>query len=382
MARSFKRTAPLLLLFGLILVSLWSSPTAVALPTIEEPGWEGLDERPVPTWYRRAKFGIFIHWGVYSVPSYCFKNSCEWYWLKIGGPRRVVEHRHAEQQLSDWHDATYGRSFRYSYFARRFRAELFNSSQWAGVFRASGAKYVVLTSKHHDGWCNYPEPTAPNWNSVDVGPHRDLVGELSDAVRAAGLEMGLYHSLFEWFHPLYLADKRNRFTTHRFVDEVLHPAMRNVVRRYRPSVLWTDGDWDAGAAYWKSTRFLTWLFEESPVRHKVVIGDRWGNDSRRHNCMFWTVENKPGVLEHHPWEECHTIGNSWGFNRRLTLEDYETTAELLELLMQTVAYNGNLLLNVGPTADGRIPVLFEDRLRAIGKWLQVNGEAVFDTVPW
>ncbi|CAH1794581.1 unnamed protein product, partial [Owenia fusiformis] len=157
------------------------------------PTWESLDSRPIPTWYDEAKFGIFINWGVYSVPSF----GSEWFWWNWKG-------RHAQAYV-DFMKANYPPGFEYADFAPMFTAEFYDPELWADMFNESGARYIVLSSKHHEGFTHWPSNVSFNWNSLDVGPHRDLIGDLASAIRSrTNTHFGLYHSLFEWFHPLYL----------------------------------------------------------------------------------------------------------------------------------------------------------------------------------
>jgi len=344
-----------------------------------QPTWESLDARPLPSWFDDSKFGIFVHWGVYSVPSFqCGGTTAEWYWhsLELGSGHDCVR---------AFHNKTYGADFKYADFARDFRAQLFDPVKWAQLFKKSGAKYVVLTSKHHEGFANWPSPQAWNWNSVDVGPHKDIVGLLTDAVRDAGLVMGLYHSLYEWFNPLYMADENNNGSTTVYVDEILQPQLRDIVNRYKPDVIWSDGDWTMSDTYWKSKEFLAWLYNDSPVRDTVVTNDRWGkNDMCQHGGYLTCADSyNPGVLQPRKWENCLPVDSlSWGYARNNGIGDYRTIAQLLEQLVSTVACNGNLLLNVGPTSDGMIAPIFEERLLQIGTWLEINGEAIYKTKPW
>ena len=170
-----------------------------------QPNWESLDKRPVPQWYSNAKFGIFIHWGLYAVPSWATNsyadgfgsNYAEWYWQRLFAPNLKIH-----KDFVDFHERVYGKNFKYQDFAPKFTCEMFDPGQWAKLFKESGAKYVVLTSKHHDGFCLWPSVQSWNWNAVDAGPHRDLAGDLSSAVKKAGLHMGFYYSLYEWFNPL------------------------------------------------------------------------------------------------------------------------------------------------------------------------------------
>ncbi|XP_066591240.1 alpha-L-fucosidase isoform X2 [Prorops nasuta] len=275
-----------------------------------KPTWESLDSRPLPSWYDNAKLGIFLHWGVYSVPSF----GSEWFWANWKGARN------------------------------------------------------------------------PNWNAKDIGPGRDLVGELSTALRKnTDIKFGLYHSLYEWFNPLYLSDKRHNFTTNEFVTKKVLPEMKEIIERYKPDVLWSDGDWEADDSYWDSKNFLTWLYNSSPVKNSVVVNDRWGRGIPCHHGDFYTCTDRfnPGILQPHKWENAMTIDKkSWGYRRNAALSEYYTLKQLVKELVVTVSCGGNLLMNVGPTKDGIISPIFEERLRGMGEWLSVNGEAIYNTKPW
>ncbi|XP_078609564.1 alpha-L-fucosidase isoform X1 [Branchiostoma floridae x Branchiostoma japonicum] len=338
------------------------------------PTWDSLDQRPLPGWYDEAKFGIFMHWGVFSVPSY----GSEWFWWDWKGAH--------DQNFIDFMKRNYPPGFRYADFAPMFTAEWYNPLQWAEVLQASGAKYVVLTSKHHEGFTNWPSKYSWNWNSVDNGPHRDLVGELAMAIRNnSDLHFGLYYSLFEWFHPLYLQDKKNKWTTQDYTKDVGLAELYELVNTYHPEVVWSDGDWEAPYTYWNSTNFLAWLYNDSPVKDTVVTNDRWGSGMSCHHGGYYTCADRynPGVLQKHKWENCMTIDKkSWGFRREATLADYLDMDDLVKILAETVSCGGNLLMNIGPTHDGRIVPIFEERLRNMGKWLQVNGDAIYATKPW
>ncbi|MFA6450207.1 MAG: alpha-L-fucosidase [bacterium] len=337
-----------------------------------EPTWESIDSRPIPGWYDEAKFGIFIHWGVYSVPATSLDTAAEWLWYGLHKPNSA-----SDKFLRE----TYGDKYQYQDFAPMFKAELFDPDKWADLFAKSGARYVVLTSKHHDGFANFPSDFSWNWNSMDVGPHRDLVGDLTKAVRAKNLKMGLYYSLYEWYNPLYL----NHFNL--FVDAHMIPQIKEIVNRYQPSIFWTDGEWDKTAEQWKSREIVSWLYNEAPNRNEIVTGDRWGSDTRNRHGGFYTSEmsgmaNWNKLANARKWEECHCIGNSWGYSRNENVENYHNATELIHMLIEIVSRGGNLLLNVGPTADGRIPVIMQERLLEIGEWLKVNGESIYGTNPW
>ena len=339
-----------------------------------ENNWESLNSRPVPEWFADAKFGIFIHWGLYSVPAYTAKGQyAEWYQWQL--------EKQPELSTKEWHEKNYGEKYKYTDFVDGFRAELFDASQWAELFKRSGAKYINITSKHHDGFCLFKTENAWNWNSADVGPHRDFLMELKEAMKDTGVRFGVYHSVYEWFHPLYLKDPEEYALKH------LHPMLKELITKYEPSTLFTDGEWDHPSSVWHSTEFLTWLYNESPVKEYIVPNDRWGKETRGRLGGNFTTEY--GYIEEgrkiedveldRPFEECRGIGRSFGLNRIETTEDYLSAKELIEMLVELVSKGGNFLLNIGPAADGTIPVIMEERLLQIGQWLEINGDAIYGT---
>jgi len=334
-----------------------------------QPNWESLDTRKVPEWFVDAKLGIFIHWGVYSVPAWGPKGSySEWYWSYLRDTTSATYKHHVK---------LYGKDFKYQDFAPMFKAELFDADKWAELFVKSGAKYIVPTSKHHEGFCLWPSPQSFNWNSVDIGPHKDLLGELTAAGRKRGLEMGFYYSLYEWFNPMY----RNNFED--FVNSHFIPQFKDVVTRYKPSIIFADGEWEKTSAQWKTPELIAWLYNESDVKDHVVINDRWGSETRSYHGGYFCTEygglaNKE-MTEEHPWEENRGIGASFGFNRNEDFEDYRSPSELINILTTTVSQGGNLLLDIGPNADGTIPVIMQERLLQIGNWLKINGEAIYSS---
>jgi alpha-L-fucosidase len=371
--------------FAALLITVLLAPGPEAQGTRYEPNWASLDTRPAPAWYLDAKFGIFIHWGVYAVPAYSTPNEyAEWYWYSLRAEPAKSDERGLKRHRDTvaFHERVYGKDFAYFQFAPQFKAELFDPDEWARIFEESGARYVAITSKHHDGFCLFPSAEANRhwgqpWNAVDIGPQRDLLGDLSESVRKAGLKMGFYYSLYEWFNPIWLADRQ------LYVDKHMIPQFKDVVTRYKPSIIFSDGEWDMPAADWKSPELLAWLYNESPVKDDVIVNDRWGKDTRHRHGGYFTTEYGAGMPDaSHPWEENRGMGFSYGYNRNEPLSNYRTARELVWMLADLVARGGNLLLNVGPTADGRIPEVMQDRLREMGEWLSVNGEAIYGTRTW
>ena len=327
-----------------------------------EPTWESLDSRPIPEWFTDAKFGIFIHWGVYSVPAWIsvtegkYASYAEWYYARVMGELKGDE---------DFHERTFGENFEYRDFAPLFTAELFDPDLWASLFVESGARYVVLTSKHHDGFCLWPtkSPFKKNWNSMDVGPKRDLVGDLTRAVRARGIRMGLYYSMIEWetnrtgrtpsgrFIPQEAMD-RYGIPLDRYVDDHVLPQLKELVTEYEPAVIFSDaGEWDETEEFWKTREFLAWLYNNAPNRDEVVVNDRWARGMVGQHGDYYSSEYQDleGVGAGHPWEESRGMGRSYGYNRAENINHYRTSKELVHELIDVVSRGGNLLLNVNQT---------------------------------
>jgi alpha-L-fucosidase len=340
-----------------------------------QPSWQSLDKRPVPAWYKDAKFGIFIHWGVYSVPAYSpVGNYAEWY-------QHALRSKSYDSAVLKYHKKMYGEESYYD-LAKYFKAELFDPNAWAQLLEKSGAKYVVLTSKHHDGFCLWPSKIADRdwgfpWNAAEVGPKQDLVGELVTALRKTDVKPGLYYSLYEWYDPLYMKSPE-KYT----VDHAI-PQMKYLITHYKPYLLWTDGGWEQSDTTWHATRFLSWLYNESPVKDSIVTYDRWGRGVRFHHGEVYTPEYQPGLnFNGHYFEENQGLGYSYGYNRAENSGDYSTARSLMLYMADIVSRGGNFLLDIGPTASGTIPPIMQERLLQIGKWLSVNGEAIYGTRPW
>ncbi|KAL5019282.1 hypothetical protein ScPMuIL_005004 [Solemya velum] len=301
----------------------------------------------------------------------------EWFWKmwKNGNPAFV-----------EFMKKNYPPDFTYADFAPMFTAEFFEPEKWASIFKASGAKYVVLTTKHHEGFTNWPSKVSFNWNSMDVGPERDLVGDFTAAVRnKTDLRVGFYHSLCEWFNPLILEDIKNNLTTQYFVKSKTMPELYELVNTYKPDIIWSDGDFMGNQYYYNSTQFVAWLYNDSPVKDEVVTNDRWGKSVHCKHGGFLTCKDKynPGVLQKKKWENAMTIDkNSWGYRRNLRLNQLLSIEELIKTLVETVSCGGNILINVGPTKEGTIIPIFEERLRQLGSWLKVNGDAIYASKPW
>ncbi|CAI4224976.1 unnamed protein product [Auanema sp. JU1783] len=321
-----------------------------------KPTWESIDSRPLPSWYDDHKFGIFCHWGVYSVPA----HRSEWLWWYWRGERNP--------EVLDFIEKNYPPNVQYSDFAKDFKADLFDPNEFAKIVKSAGAKYFVLTSKHHEGFTMWPSTSSYIWNAVDSGPKQNIVEKLSESMTAQNITFGLYYSLFEWFHPLYLNDGKKNLTAYR--ENVVFPQIYDLINTYKPKILWSDGDWERSEEYWQSKELLAWLYNESPVKDSIVVNDRWG-------------EGVMGVLQPRKWENCFSMDKkSWGYRADIEVEDVHTPYEVIAQIARTVSCGGNVLVNVGPDSHGRIPLIVQDRLQEVGEFLGDVEEALYGSKPW
>lgn len=347
-----------------------------------EPTWESIDSRPIAPWFEDAKFGIFIHWGPYSVPAWSPKGTySEWYQYWMQTKSLFGNGKFKGTEVYDHHVKTYGHHYSYYNFGKDFTARDFDAGEWAQLFEDAGAKYMVITTKHHDGFCLWPSQEANKawgfpWNAKEVGAKRDLLKELETAVKKTEVKFGTYYSLYEWFNPLWIKDRE------QYALEHMHPQFKDLVTNYKPDVVWTDGEWDMEPEKWHSKELLTWLYNESPVAQTVVNNDRWGKGTRFNHAGYYSTEYQDGMDGAHPWEECRGIGFSFGYNINEDVQDYATSRTLIYMLINVVSNGGNLLLDIGPDGYGNIPPIMQDRLLTMGKWLKVNGEAIYGTRKW
>ncbi len=368
------------------------------------PTWRSLGGYQVPTWFRNAKFGIFIHWGVYSVPA--FGN--EWYSRNMyikGTP--AFKHE----------VATYGPQSKFGYknFIPMFRGQDFNANQWVDLFARAGARYVVQVAEHCDGFAMY-NSTISKWNSVRMGPHIDVVGELEAAARKRGLHFGVsshraehwwwydggmqfnsdvrdprYAGLYGPAEPMALpGENETKEPNPNHLERWLPPnkaflqdwlaRSTEIVDKYHPDFFYFD--WWIGQPAFRPylKRFAAYYYNQAARRHQPVVLT-YKDGAFPANAAVLDVER--GKLNHLrllPWETDTSISvDSWGYVKH---DHYRTAQSLIDELVDVVSKNGNLLLDVGPKADGTIPVQERNVLLQMGAWLKVNGEAIYGSRPW
>ena len=369
------------------IVGMSFSVSALAqAPTHYDATIQSLDQHPLPQWFDDAKLGIFIHWGLYSVPGWApltkvdFTNPnflkenpyAEWYYNTVridGSPTQAYDREH------------FGANHDYYAFAETFDSESkkWNPDAWAKVFKDAGAKYVVLTTKHHEGYTLWPSAT-PNPSLPPARQHasRDLVSELTASVRKEGLKMGLYYSGgLDWtFVPGPITSLQTFNSTmpqSEAYGKYVDAQYRELIDRYHPSVLWND------IGYPKSGNPMAIEADYYNAVPDGIVDDRF---SIKHSD--YTTPEYTTLKDINPkkWEECRGLGQSFGYNRAEGEAQTIAPDKLIYLLVDIVSKNGNLLLDVGPEADGTIPALQLDRLKALGAWLEQNGEAIYGTHPW
>jgi alpha-L-fucosidase len=394
-----------------------------------EPTWESVRTHELPGWYDDAKLGVFLHWGLYSVPGWAPQVPDIQELLRTSGPRRMLR----DNPYAEWyantmqvpgsptqrhHRETYGDDYPYDNFVAAFdeasgRADL---NALADFCRRSGAGYVVLTTKHHEGFTLWP---ASQQHPVKGWYHarRDLVGELTNAVRVQGLKMGLYYSGgYDWpYNGAVLrrpADAILAVPKGREYLKYVTGHVRELIDRYRPSILWNDISWPSGGNLAELFAYYYNTVEEG------VINDRWVEPTLPRNFLTDTLIGGAGDVmqmlwrfipdsrknlvfsgsKHYDfrtpeyaqydriarrkWESTRGVGKSFGANRNEAPDGIITATELIRSFCDIVSKNGNLLIGVGPTPDGTIPKEQQAPLLGLGEWMAVNREAIVGTRPW
>jgi alpha-L-fucosidase len=373
-----------LLAAGLLLNSLQAKLLA---QHVYQANWQSLKEYKTPAWFEDAKFGIFIHWGVYSVPAF----GSEWY------PREMYRSNTREFKH---HIEKYGPQIKFGYkdFIPLFKAEKFNATEWINLFKKSGAKYVVPVAEHHDGFAMY-KTSMSKWNAANMGPRRDIIGELAEATKKAGLIFGVSsHRIEHWWFmnggrhinsdvndPAYAdfygpAREENETMSPEYMNDWLLRCTE-LVNKYQPQLFWFDWwiEQPALDPYRKS--FAAFYYNKGLEWNKgVVINNKYDKAYPEGTTVLDIERGKLSDIRKLPWQTDDAVSyKSWGY---IPDDSFKSSKYLINNLIDIVSKNGCLLLNIGPRSDGTIPEEAQERLLAMGKLLDINGEAIYSTRPW
>jgi alpha-L-fucosidase len=312
---------------------------SAAQPGATDPGQASRATRM--QWWHAAKFGMFIHWGLY-----CVLGQHEWAMEIEGIPIP-----------------------QYELLAKHFHPKPNAARDWATLARRAGQKYMVMTTKHHEGFCMF-DTKLTNYCAPKQGPGRDLVREYVEAARAEGLRVGFYYSLMDWHHPDGARCKTDEEARKRFVAYT-HGLIRELMTNYgKIDVLWYDVDWPLSAEQWESEQMNKMVFELQPG---IIVNNRNGLEGD-----FSTPEQHIQAAQAgRSWETCMTLNDSWGFNRGD--KAWKTSRTIVNNLAQCAQGGGNYLLNIGPMPDGSVPPESIEVLEAVGKWLDTNGRSIYET---
>lgn len=351
------------------------------------PDWESLKQHKIPAWYDDAKLGIFIHWGLYSVPAWAETSGelgqvdmSKWFYHNAYSEWYLNSIRLKESTAYAHHAKTYGADYDYYRFADTFNKALpkWQPDSWASLIAGSGAKYVVLTTKHHDGFTLWPSrvknPKRPDLPQVA----RDIVGELTNAVRAKGLRMGLYYSGgLDWtFESQPVASMADLMKTAPKTEEYAAYAdahWRELMDRYQPTILWNDITYPKKG---KLAEIFADFYNRTP---DGLVNNRF---SAPHADITTPEYEKYDKITEKKWETCRGLGFSFGYNQTEGPQQVIAADKLIAMLVDITSKNGNLLLNIGPRPDGSISEIQIDRLQALGRWMQRNAEGIQGTRPW
>ena len=310
-------------------------------------------------WWRDGRFGMFIHWGLYAIPA------GEWKGKQIGGIGEWIMHR-AQIPVEE-----------YECLLKQFNPVKFNAKRWVRIAKDAGVKYIVITSKHHDGFCLF-DSKLTDYDVVEATPFsRDILKELADECHREGIKICWYHSVMDWHHPDYLPRRKWESRSaegadyNRYIDH-MKGQLRELLTNYGEiGILWFDGGWEHNARKHRSKEVVSMIKGLQP---NIIMNNRIKLD-----LDYDTPEQKiPATgIAGRDWETCMTMNDTWGYKKNDN--NWKSTEDLLRKLVDIVSKGGNFLLNVGPTAEGEIPQPSVERLKAIGSWLKVNGESIYGT---
>jgi alpha-L-fucosidase len=322
---------------------------------------------PASGWFGQCRYGMFVHANIASVPAFApVHEYADWYWAFLDPKPDMVLHPSCPlPEVVAWHHEHFGdRAF--DDFIPELTFAQFDADWYAQLLDDAGMRYLVHVTKHHDGFCWW-DTGLTSRNSMRLGPKRDIVAELADAVRRRGHVFGCYYSLLDWAHDAYPDQAR-------YVDAYMRPQIRELMTRYEPALLWGDGHWGHPAAHWRADDIISEAREYAAAHgFEVVCNDRFWASSPDFEVFEYDV---PAAAPDRPWELCRGLGYSFCVNRNERVDDHLSAREVVAMLVETVAKGGNLLLNVGPNADGTLADIQARVLRESGEWVRAHADAI------
>jgi alpha-L-fucosidase len=319
------------------------------------------------SWFDECRYGMFVHANVATVPAFApVHEYADWYWAFLEPKPDVVLHPTCPlPEVVAWHREQFGAQ-PYDDFIPELTFSAFDPDWYAQLLDDAGMRYLVHVTKHHDGFCWW-DTAHTDRNSLKLGPQRDVVAELASAVRARGHVFGCYYSLLDWSHEAYPNQAE-------YVDAFMRPQIQELMERFEPAVLWGDGHWGHPGGHWRADNILGDARDYASAHgFEVVANDRFFAS----DPDFVTFEyDVPSVAPEKRWELCRGLGYSFCVNRNERAEDHLTAREIVAMLVETIAKGGNLLLNVGPNADGTVPAIQTQLLRESGEWVRAHADAI------
>lgn len=334
-----------------------------------------ISAHPVPEWFAQRRYGMFVHMNIATVPAFApVHEYADWYrsFWEPGIPDVILHPPVPLPEVLAFHAEHYPEVTEFDDFIPGLTLEQWDAGAVAQLARDAGMQYLVPVTKHHDGYCWW-DTAFTDRTSVRLGPKRDVIAELADASRAHDLVFGLYYSLLDWGHPDYPSRER-------YVDAFMRPQLAELVERFQPQLLWGDGHWGHNGDWWRADRIVEDYYAATAAAGvEGCVNDRFG---ARHADYAVYEYDVPDFIPTGAWELCRGLSYSFCFNRAEHDDDHLTAPEVVAMLTEVVAKGGNLLLNVGPKADGTIPDIQARVLRDAGAWVNAHDGAINGSRPF
>jgi alpha-L-fucosidase len=368
-----------------------------------KPTPESIDIHEAPDWFKDAKFGMFIDWGLWSVAGWAPKKEKgamypDWYEFRLDTDSAFIK----------YHEKNWGKDFKRDDFIPLFTAREYDPEKLVKIAVDAGMKYVVPFSKHHSGFCLWPSSFTQR-DASDMGPKTDLIKPIIESCKKNGLKFGFYFSVEEWEYPILDAEGKiktrlwatkntpsmeelekkvsGKIPVKDFAKDYIVPQAVEFIDKYDPDLIWYDGEWETDVDELRTYEISSYFYNQAEGRKEVAVNDRYGTkEGKRLRFVrgdFFTSEYHSLTDEKkkstHAWEECRGISQSFGYNWQDTEDNVISSKAFIDMFVDIVAKGGNLLLIVNLDGQGALPKTQENRLLDIGKWLKVNGEGIYAT---